>query len=77
MGRGEELERLPAGTQPSTAHRRSPGSSCERGVERGSARQTVDQTNNGTVSKAALRKTSERDVAHIMDLSGYVATVLN
>ena len=69
----EELETLPVGTKPSTAHHRSPGG--ERGVERGSARRSslkgreraiVSQANVGTVSKATLGKLLRDGVERIL-----------
>ena len=67
----EELETLPAGTKPRTSHYQSLE---ERGMERGSARQSslkgreraiISQINIRTVSEATLEKLLRDRVGHI------------
>ena len=82
----EELETLPVGTKPSTAHHRSPGG--ERGVERGSARRSslkgreraiVSQGERWNRFKGNVGETSERrGGAHtFMGFSERIDTIMN
>ena len=80
----EKLETLPAGTKPRTSHHQSPGG--ERGVKKGSARQSsfrgrertiVNRMNIGTVSKATLGKLRYRVVCIYMGFSEHVDTISN
>ena len=54
----EELETLPAGTKPSTSHRRPPGG--ERRGERKRSTIFLERTREGHRFKGNVRETSER-----------------